>query len=128
MGGGGEVGGGKRQFQTETPQKRKNTRPDSRRELPKLMPHHLLRDRHIVVYLPVVHLELEPDEVRQDGRAARLRLDGGRALAWFGADDGEAGGEEGRGLVGTEKRGAGGGGERVGKGCEGDSLGGGGEG
>lgn len=54
------------------------------------MPHHLLRDRHVIVYLPIVHLELEPDEVGQDGRAARLRFDGGCALAWFGADDGEA--------------------------------------
>ena len=55
------------------------------------MPHHLLRDRHVIVYLPIVHLELEPDEVGQDGRAARLRFyRGGCALAWFGADDGEA--------------------------------------
>ena len=37
-----------------------------------------------------MHLEFEPDEVGQDGRAARLRLDGGVPLAWFGADDGEA--------------------------------------
>lgn len=66
----------------------------SRRKLPKLMPHHLLRDRHFIVDLPVVHLEPEPDEIGQDRRAARLRFDGGRALAWFRGHDGEAGGRD----------------------------------
>lgn len=42
-----------------------------------------------------MHLELEPDEMGQDRRAARLRFYGGGALAWFGADDGEAVGGEG---------------------------------
>lgn len=51
------------------------------------MPHHLLRDRHIIVDLPIMHLELEPDEIRQDRRAARLRFYWGCALASFGDDD-----------------------------------------
>lgn len=64
------------------------------------MPHHLLRDRHVVVDLPVVHLEVQPDEVGQDGRAARLRFDGRGALARFGGFDGEAvGGRERGGWV-----------------------------
>ena len=54
------------------------------------MPNHLLRDRHIIVNLPIVHLELEPDEVGQDRRAAGLRFDGARTLAGFRGDDGEA--------------------------------------
>ena len=54
------------------------------------MPHHLLRDRHIIVDLPVMHLELEPDEIRQDRRAARLRFYRGCTLAGFGSDDWEA--------------------------------------
>lgn len=50
-----------------------------------------------MVDLPVVHLELEPDEVGQYGRGARLRFDWGGPLAGFGLDDGEAvGGEGGR--------------------------------
>ena len=54
------------------------------------MPYHLLRDRHFVIYLPIVHLELEPDEVGQDRRAARLRFDWGCAFTGFGHDDGKA--------------------------------------
>ena len=54
------------------------------------MPHHLFRDRYIGVNLPVVHLELEPDEVGQNCRAARLRFYRGCTLARFGGDDGEA--------------------------------------
>lgn len=54
------------------------------------MPHHILRDRYICVNLPVVHLELEPDEVGQNRRAARLRFYWDRTLAGFGGDDGEA--------------------------------------
>lgn len=54
------------------------------------MPHHLFRDCHISVDFSIVHLELEPYEVGQDGRTARLRFDGGRTLAGFGGDDGEA--------------------------------------
>lgn len=60
-----------------------------RRKLPKLMPHHLLRDCHIIINLPIMHLELEPDEIGQDRRAPRLRFDGRGPLAWFGAHDGE---------------------------------------
>ncbi len=52
------------------------------------MPHHLLRDRHIVVYLPVVYLKFEPDEIGQNGGAACLRFDWGCSLAGFGGDDG----------------------------------------
>ena len=54
------------------------------------MSHHLLGDCYIVVNLPVVHLELEPDEVGQNRRAARLRFYWGCTLARFGGDDGEA--------------------------------------
>ena len=54
------------------------------------MPHHLLRDRYISVDLPIVHLELEPDEVGQNCRAARLRSYRDCTLAGFGDDDGEA--------------------------------------
>ena len=54
------------------------------------MPYHVLRDRYIGVNFPVVHLELEPDEVGQDRRAARLRFYRGCTLAGFGGDDGEA--------------------------------------
>ena len=54
------------------------------------MPHHLLRDRYIGVNLPIVHLELEPDEVGQNRRAARLRFYRGCTLAGFRGDDGEA--------------------------------------
>lgn len=43
-----------------------------------------------------MHLELEPDEVGKDGRAARLRFDGGGTLAGFGADDREAVGIDGQ--------------------------------
>ena len=60
----------------------------SRRKLPKLVPHHIFRDRYIIIDLPIMHLELEPDEIGQDRRAARLRLYRGCTLAGFG-DDGE---------------------------------------
>ncbi len=48
-----------------------------------------------MIHLPVMHLELEPDEMGQDRRGARLCFYRGGPLAWFGADDGEAVGEEG---------------------------------
>ena len=54
------------------------------------MPHHLLRDSNIIIYLPVVHLELEPDKIGQDRGAARLRFDWGCTLAGFRGDDWEA--------------------------------------
>ena len=59
------------------------------------MPHHLLRDRYIDVNLPVVHLELKPDKVGQNRRAARLRFNRGYTLAGFGGDDREAIGRDG---------------------------------
>ena len=58
------------------------------------MPYHLLRDCNIIVYLPVVHLELEPDKIGQDRGAARLRFDWGCTLARFGGDYWEAGGRD----------------------------------
>ena len=66
------------------------TKNHSRRKLPQLMPHHILRNRHIVVYLPIMHLKLEPDEIWQDGGAARLRFDRDCTLARFGGNDWEA--------------------------------------
>ena len=55
------------------------------------MSHHILGDGHVVVDLPVVHLELEPHEAGQDGGGARLRSDRRRRfLAGLGAYDGEA--------------------------------------
>jgi hypothetical protein len=59
----------------------------SRRELSQLMPYHILRDGHIMINLPIVDLELQPYEVGQDGRGARLCLDGRRLLSGSGADD-----------------------------------------
>jgi hypothetical protein len=53
------------------------------------MPDHILRDQELVVDLAVVHLKLEPDEVRQDRRVARLCTDGHYSLAGFRSDDGE---------------------------------------
>ncbi len=55
------------------------------------MPDHILRDRHINIEPAIVHLELKPHEVRQDGRGSVLRLDRHDALAWFRADDGQTG-------------------------------------
>ena len=53
------------------------------------MAHHLFRNRHFIINLPVMHLELEPDEVGQDGRAACLRFNGRSILAGFWGDDWE---------------------------------------
>ena len=58
------------------------------------MPHHLLRDHQIRVYLPIVDLKFESHEVRQDGRGTRLRFDWGGFLAGFRTDDGKAVGTE----------------------------------
>ena len=59
------------------------------------MPHHLLRNRQIVVYLPIVNLKFESHEVRQDGCGTRLRFDWwGGFLAGFRTDDGKAVGRE----------------------------------
>jgi len=54
-----------------------------RRKLAQLVSDHVLCYPHIVVDLAVVHLEDQADEIGQDGRAAGLRLDRGRALAGF---------------------------------------------
>lgn len=51
------------------------------------MSHHILRDRDIVVHLPIMHLELQPHEVRQDRRRALLRPDGNHLLALCIAHD-----------------------------------------
>lgn len=40
------------------------------------MSHHILRHRELMIDLAIVHLELEAHEVGQDGRGARMRLDG----------------------------------------------------
>lgn len=68
-----------------------NKMENSRRKLPQLMPHHILRDRHLVVDLPVMHLELQPHEIRQDGGGSRLGFYRRCALARLRADDGESG-------------------------------------
>lgn len=63
-------------------------KPENEREqhirniLPQLPPHHLLRDSHLVVLLPVVHGEPQPDKVRQDGGCSFLRSDRGRVRGW----------------------------------------------
>ena len=54
------------------------------------MPDHILSDRHLIVNLPVMHLELQPDKVREDGGGSRLCFYGRRALAWYWPDDGES--------------------------------------
>lgn len=48
------------------------------------MTHHVLRDNHIMIHLPIMDLELEPDEIRQDGCRTRLRLDRNNLLAHDG--------------------------------------------
>ena len=53
------------------------------------MAHHIFRNRHIIVNLPVMHLELEPDEIGQNGRAACLRLDRWSIFAGLGGGDWE---------------------------------------
>lgn len=58
------------------------------------MPHHLLRNHQIIIYLPIMNLKFESHEVRQDGRGTRLRFDWGGFLAGFRTDDGKAVGRE----------------------------------
>lgn len=48
--------------------------PYIRCELSKLVPYHILRDPHIRVVLPIVHLEDQADKVGQDRGSACLRL------------------------------------------------------
>ena len=59
---------------------------DSRGKFSQLVAHHVLRNRHVMVDLAVVHLKLQPDEIRQNGRAARLCLDGRRTLPCWRAN------------------------------------------
>lgn len=54
------------------------------------MPNHILRDRHVMIDLPIMHLEFQAHKIRQDGCGAGLGFDGGCALAWWRSDDGEA--------------------------------------
>lgn len=55
------------------------------------MPHHVLRDRHLVVVLAIVNLKLEAHKVGQNGRRAGLCSDGGHfVVGALGPDDGEA--------------------------------------
>lgn len=67
-----------------------HTRLYIHRKLPQLVSHHILRDRHGVIHLPIVHLKRQPDKSGQNRRGARLRAHGGSvgALSW--ADDSEA--------------------------------------
>ena len=53
------------------------------------MPNHLLGNSQVDIVFAVVHLELETDEVGQDGGGPGLGADGGDLLAGFGALDGE---------------------------------------
>ncbi len=53
------------------------------------MPNHVLCDRHIMVDLPVVDLELQSYKVRQYGSGAGLSLDWRSFLAWDGTDNWE---------------------------------------
>lgn len=62
-------------------------RENLRAEFAQLMSHHILRDRDIVVHLSIMHLELQPHEVRQDRRRALLRPDGDDLLSLSIAHD-----------------------------------------
>lgn len=63
----------------------------SRRKLPQLVPHHLVRNHHVVVHLAVVHLEYQSHHVGQDGRRTRLRADWRDFLAGEDFEDWETG-------------------------------------
>ena len=66
---------------------------NSRRELPQLVPYHILRDYYIIVDLPVVYLELQPHKIGQYCRCAGHGFDGRCSLARDGAHDRETGPE-----------------------------------
>jgi hypothetical protein len=51
------------------------------------MPDHLFSNSHIVVDLPIVNLEFEPNKIWQDRSAAGLRLDGWSPLTWCRTND-----------------------------------------
>lgn len=56
------------------------------------MSNHLLRDRNIMVYLPIVYLKSQTNKIREDGCTAGLGLDWGHLIArTFGTGDWEAG-------------------------------------
>lgn len=54
------------------------------------MPHHSLRNRHIMIHLPIMHLKNQPHKIWQYGSAAGLGFYWGGLLAWLWADDGES--------------------------------------
>ncbi len=54
------------------------------------MPNHILRNCHIMVYLPIMDLKLQPHKIRQYGSGAGHCLDGRDLLAGGGADDWES--------------------------------------
>ena len=56
------------------------------------MAHHLLGNGHVMVDLTVVYLELETNEVRQDGCRTGLGPNRRNLLAWLGPYDRESGG------------------------------------
>lgn len=66
-------------------------RCDIRRELAQLVAHHLLGDQDLQVVLAIVDLELQSNEVGEDGGGAGLRLDRGDPLAGLGPYNGESG-------------------------------------
>jgi hypothetical protein len=65
-------------------------RPHLLRELSQLMTHHILSYPHIIVDLPIVHLEYQPDEVREDRGASCPCLDRRYPLACLWTNDWEA--------------------------------------
>lgn len=68
---------------------RRGVHVDVRRKFSQLVSDHVLGYCDIIVLLAVVHLELQANKVRQDGRRARLRLDWGLSLASLCARNGE---------------------------------------
>ena len=60
------------------------------RELPQLMPHHLLAHHHWQIILPIMHHEPQPDEVGHDGACAGFGVDRGVVLQ-RGGEGGECG-------------------------------------
>ena len=46
-----------------------------RSKLSQFVSHHILRNRHIVVHLSIVHLELQTNEIWKDGGGAGLCAD-----------------------------------------------------
>jgi hypothetical protein len=53
------------------------------------MPHHVLRDRHLIVDLAIVNLEGQANKVGQNGRRSCLRSDRRRPLAYGNLNDWE---------------------------------------